>query len=534
MRRHMSSLLKASILSLTLGIAACGGGGQSTSDALRRGISANPDSVDPHKVSSQWENIVIGDMFTGLFTDGADATPVLGMAESYEISEDSLTWTFTLKDANWSDGVPVTAYDFEYAFRRILTPSTASQYASMLFLIKNSQAFYNGEVTEAELGVEAIDEKTLRIDLEYPAPYLPGILKHYTSFPVPMHAVEEFGDDWTDPENIVVNGPYKLVQFRTGDFLQSVVNPEFEGAEDLCFKEVIYYPYDDLDAIERYIQTGRLEINNSFDGQKTDELRTRFPGWVRTAPTLQLTYYAINMELEKFQDVRVRNALAMALDRDFMVNEVLTAGYRPAYSFVPPGTANYDGGAEVYWADMTLEERLAEAKSLLEEAGYGPDNPLNFEYTYRSTDDNPRVAPAVQASWAEIADWVEPEILQKETQVQYALLRQADFQIGDAAWVADFNDPKNFLYLLESATGAMNYGNYNSPEYDALMAQSDREQDLAARSEILREAEQLMLDEMPIIPMWFAVSKNLVDPSLSGFVDNPDDVHRSRYICRED
>ena len=134
--RHMSSLLKASFLSLTLGIAACGGGGQSTSDALRRGISANPDSVDPHKVSSQWENIVIGDMFTGLFTDGADATPVLGMAESYEISEDSLTWTFTLKDANWSDGVPVTAYDFEYAFRRILTPSTAAKIKIFGFFMK--------------------------------------------------------------------------------------------------------------------------------------------------------------------------------------------------------------------------------------------------------------------------------------------------------------------------------------------------------------------------------------------------------------
>ncbi|MAK60712.1 MAG: peptide ABC transporter substrate-binding protein [Ponticaulis sp.] len=531
---NIGGSFKALAFALSLGVAACGGGTTDTSESLRRGISANPDSVDPHKVSSQWENIVIGDMFTGLFTDGADATPVLGMAKSYEISDDALTWTFKLKDAKWSDGVPVTAQDFEFAFRRILTPETASQYASMLFLIKNSQEFYEGEVGADELGVKAIDDKTFEIQLNYPAPYLPGILKHYTSFPVPKHAIEEFGDDWTDPENIVVNGPYKLVQFRTGDFLRSVANPEFAGAEDLCFKEVIYYPYDDLDAIERYIQTGRLDINNAFDGQKTEELKEKFPGWVRTAPTLQLTYYSFNTDLEMFQDLRVRNALAMALDRDFMVNEVLTAGYQPAYSFVPPGTANYNGGAQVYWADWSLERRQEEARTLLKEAGYGPDNPLEFEYSYRSTDDNPRVAPAVQSSWMEIADWVKPEILQKETQVQYALLRQGDFQIGDGAWVADFNDPKNFLYLLESATGVMNYGNYNSPEYDALMAQSDRERDLDARAELLRQAEQTMLDDMAVIPMWFAVSKNLVDPSLTGFIDNADDVHRSRYICRDE
>jgi len=531
--RSSSGFMKSCLLAITLSVAACGGGSEVSEDALRRGISANPDSVDPHKVSSQWENIVIGDMFTGLFTDGADATPVLGMAESYEISDDALTWTFNLKDANWSDGQPVTAEDFEFAFRRILTPETASQYASMLFLIKNAEEFYTGEVGTDELGVRAIDDKTLEIELNYPAPYLPGILKHYTSFPVPKHAIEAFGDDWTDPENIVVNGPYKLVQFRTGDFLRSVANPEFEGVENLCFKEVIYYPYDDLDAIERYIQTGRIDINNAFDGQKTDELRERFPGWVRTAPTLQLTYLSINMELEKFQDVRVRDALSMAIDRDFMVNEVLTAGYEPAYSFVPPGIANYEGGAEVEWASWPLEQRQEEARRLLQEAGYGPENPLSFEYTYRSTDDNPRVAPAIQSSWAEIADWVRPEILQKETQVQYALLRQGDFEIGDGAWVADFNDPKNFLYLLESKTGVMNYGNYNSPEFDRLMEASDRERDLDARADLLKQAEQTMLDDMAVIPMWFAVSKNLVDPKLTGFVDNADDVHRSRYICRE-
>ncbi len=530
MHRWMKPFV-APLVVLPLVLAACSGGGSDTV-ALRRGISANPDTIDPHRVSSQWENIVIGDMFVGLFTDGVDAAPVLGMAESYEVDDTGMVWTFKIKDAKWSDGEPVKAEDFEYAFRRILDPTLASQYAAMLFLVENAVPYYNGEVEAEKLGIHAIDDKTLEIRLEYPAPYLPGILKHYSSFPVPKHVVEKLGEDWVRPENIVVNGPYKLVEWRTKDYLRSVVNPMWEGAENLCYKEVVYFPYDDLDAIERMISRGQLDINNAFEGQRTAELKEKFPGWVRTMPALIVTYYSINNDLEKFQDVRVRNALAMAIDREFLVDKVLTAGYVPAYSFVPPGIANYDGGAEVPWKGMSQEERQAEAKKLLMEAGYGPDNPLEFNYIFRSTDDNPKVAPAIQQNWATIADWVKPSIQMQETKNLYQRLRQADFEVADGAWVADYNDPQNFLFLLDSKTGQMNYGNYNNPEFDALLNSSNNELNVEKRKVYLKQAEQLMLDEMPIMPMWFQVTKNLVDPSLTGFQDNPEDIHRSRYICR--
>lgn len=530
----MRRLLKSCIfplLCVPVFLTGCSGGGTNT-EALRRGISANPDTIDPHRVSSQWENIVIGDMFVGLFTDGVDAAPVLGMAESYEVDETGTVWTFKIKDAKWSDGYPVIAEDFEYAFQRILDPTLASQYAAMLFLIKNAVPYYNGEMKAEDLGVKALDSKTLEITLEYPAPYLPGILKHYSSFPVPKHVVEKLGEDWVRPENLVVNGPYKLVEWRTKDFLRSVANPLWEGAENLCFKEVIYYPYDDLEAIERLISRGKLDINNAFEGQRTAELKEKFPGWVRTMPSLTTTYYSINTDLEKFKDARVRNALGMALDREFLVNKVLTAGYVPAYSLVPPGIANYDGGAEVAWKDLSQEERQAEAKRLLEEAGYGPDNPLEFTYIFRSTDDNPKVAPAIQQNWNTIADWVKPEIQMQETKNLYQRLRSSDFEVADGAWIADYNDPQNFLFLLDSKTGQMNYGNFNNPQYDALLDASNNEVNMEKRKVILKQAEQLMLDQMPIMPMWFQVTKNLVDPTLTGFQDNPEDIHRSKYICR--
>ena len=524
-------------LATTLAVAACGGGGtgagaEKPEDVLRRGISAKPDTVDPHKASGQWENIIIGDMFMGLFTDDAAAKPVLGLAESYEIDETGTVWTFELREATWSDGVPITAEDFVYSFRRILNPETASQYASLLYLIKNSQDVYNGDLPPEELGVRAIDADTLEISLEYPAPYLPGLLKHYTTFAVPRHVIDVHGDRWTRPENIVTSGPYKLTEWRTGDYLKTVVNERWDGAQDLCFREVYYYPYEDLDAVERFIRTGKMDINNAFEGQRKAELQESLPGWVRTLPALITTYYAFNTDLAPFDDVRVRNALAMAIDRRFITDSLLATGYVPAFSLVPPGMNNYPGGAKVSWADIPVDKRRAEAKRLLEQAGFGPDNPLEFTYIYRSTDDNPKVAPVILQDWQSIADWVRPTIEQQDTAVHYNRLRKADFEVGDAAWVADYNDPQNFLYLLDSATGQMNYGQYANPQFDALLAMANNERDLTVRGNMLQSAEQLMLDDMPIIPLWYQVSKNLVDPELTGFVDNPEDIHRSRFLCR--
>lgn len=529
-------LMSVAGTALALTLAACGGGNGADDDVLtlRRGISAKVDTLDPHKSSAQWENIVIGDMIIGLMTHGPDGRPEYGMAESYEVSRNGLTWTFQLGDHQWSDGTPVTAGDFVYALRRIQRPEIASQYSSILYLIKNAAKVNSGEMAPEDLGVRAIDDKTLEITLEYPAPYLPGLLTHYTTYPVPQHIVEEYGDAWIQPENIVVNGPYKLAYWRTGDQLVSEHNPTGFGADEACFKRVIYFELEDETAVENKIEAGELDINNAFAGARRDELEKKFPGWVRTTPSLLTTYWAFNSSEAPFDDVRVRKALSMALDREFIVKNVLTPGFVPAYSMVPPGIDNYDHPRpHVEWKDMPRTERLEEAKRLLEEAGYGPDNPFAFEFIHRSTDDNPKAAPVAQSNWSDIADWVRPTIVKQDTKVLYARLRQSDFAVSDAAWVADFDDPINFLYLLESNTGQQNYGNYSNPEYDALLARSNAEQDLKKRAETFAEAEKLMLEDYPITPMWFQVTKNLVDPTLTGWEENAQDQHRSRFLCRD-
>ncbi len=518
-----------------LALSGCGGGKapEDTALVLHRGNAAEPLTLDPQQASGTWENNIIGDMFIGLFTENAAGEPIPGMASDWDVSEDGKTWTFTLREANWSDGVPVTANDFVFSFRRILNPETLAQYASLLFAFKNAEKVNRGEIPPEELGVRAIDDHTLEIKLEYPAPYLPGLLGHYTAMPVPAHVVKEKGREWIRPENIEVNGPYKLVEWHTNDYVHSVKNPQFFDAQNVCLNEVYYYPTVDNNSAERQVREGRLDLNTDFPGQKLEFLNKQLPGYVRVHPYLGTTYFSFYTPKPPFNDPRVRNALGMALDRDFMTAEILKSGQIPAYSLVPPGVANYPMGASVKWAGLSLEERRAKAKALLMEAGYGPDHPLSFEYVYRNTRDNPRIAPAVQSDWSEIAPWVNVTISGIETQILYANLRSGEFEVSDGAWIADYNDAQNFLYLMETRTGQLNYSRYSNPEYDALVDRSNRELDTQKRAVMMRQAEQIMLDDMPVIPMWYEVNRALVDPKVTGWVDNIVDIHRTRYLCKE-
>lgn len=516
-------------------LAACGGGDGGVSDreagVLHRGNTAEPLSLDPHHAQGIWESAILVDMFTGLYTDDAAGEPIPGMAIDEQVSEDGLTWTFTLRDAVWSDGVPVTARDFVFALRRIMDPATTAQYASLLYLIKGAEDVNTGLIPPAELGVSAPDDKTLVIELEYPAPYLPALLTHQTTYPVPAHVVEEFGDQWIQPENMVANGPFTLADWRSNDFVHLVKNDQYYDAADVCMNEVFYYPTNDANSAVRRVRAGELDINTAFPGQQLEELRQQLPGYVHIYPYLTTDYYVVNQQKTPFDDVRVRKALAMTLDREFMVEEILRTGQEPTSRLIPPGINNYTAPDQADWWGLSLDERLEMARELLAEAGFGPDNPLEFEFTYRNTRDVPRIAPVVQANWEAIGDWVDVSISGFESQIHYENLRTGNFEVADAGWVADYNDAQNFLFLLESRSGAMNYGKYSNPDYDALVQQSNQERDAAVRSDLMQRAEAMMLDDMPLIPMWHDTSRNLVSPDISGWVDNVSDKHPSRFLC---
>ncbi len=492
--------------------------------------SGEPLSLDPHKASGQWENNIVCNMFMGLTTESPGAVPMPGMAESWETSADGLTWTFSLREAYWSDGEACDAHDFEFAFQRILDPATLSEYATLLFPIRNAERVYKGELRPHSLGVIALDDRTLEIQLEHPAPFLPQLLMHYTAAPVPKHRVERYGARWIAPENVAVNGAFTLVKWWSNYIVHLKRNPRFFDAGNVWFEDLYYYPSVDVQASARSTLAGERGWATKFPSNQVDDLRRALPGYVRVAPFLQTTYFSFNTTRAPFNDPRVRNALAMAVDREFIATQIYRTGERPAYALVPPEVADYPATARFPWADKPLGERRAEAEELLRAAGFGPDNPLLFEFSHRNTSDNPRVAVVAQNHWGAIAPWVRCELVPTETQIHYANMRAKNFQVGDGGWIADFNDARNFLYLLETRTKYQNYPGYSNPAYDALVAGADGEADAVKRGEIMNSAEQLALNDAPICTIVFPSSLNLVHPDIEGFEDTPTDIHRARWF----
>lgn len=498
---------------------------------LRRGNTAEPLTLDPQRSNGIWENHILGDMFIGLFTENVAGEPVPGMAESWSVSEDGLVWVFELREAFWSDGEPVTAYDFEYAFQRILDPGTVAQYATILHLFKNAQAITEGAMPASAVGVNAIDAHTLRIELEYPAPYLPGLLAHVTTYPIPRHVVDIYGDAWVQPNNIVVNGPYRLSEWRSNEFIRLERNARFFDNANVCMDEVFYYPTPNSILADRMVRAGDLDVNIDFSGDDLNELRQTMPDYVRVHPWVGLVYFSFNTETEMFGDQRVREALSLALDREHITQDVTGSGEIAAYSFVPPGMNDYESGARMTWADQSLEDRRARAVRLLTEAGYGPENPLSFVFQYRAAGHSQLVAREAEREWEALASWVDVGLESSETSIHYADLRAGDFQFADSSWIGDYNDAYNFLYLAEGSTGGMNYSNFADPEYDALLAQANRTNEPQARASLMMEAEQILLNEQPYIPVYFQVNKSLVNPDLTGWEDNLFHIHRSRFLC---
>ncbi|WP_395776172.1 ABC transporter substrate-binding protein [Aquidulcibacter sp.] len=534
-RRSLAAATTALVLSL--GLVSCGGGGGSAdadkARTLQIGNGAEPLSLDPHQASGTWENRIIGDMLQGLTTEDPQGRPIPGMATEWSTSPDGLVWTFKLRDAKWSDGQPVTAEDFVFAWQRIMTTTPPAKYASILYILKNAEKIYDGRIKDVtQLGVRAIDAKTLEVTLEHPAPYLPGLLTHYTSFPIPKHVVEKVGKDWIKAENFVGNGPYKLQQWKPNDFVHVVRNANYYDNANVCIDQIFFYPTSDDNAAERKVRTGDLDINTNFSGSRLEEINKNLPGYARIHGYTGLTYYVFNLRKAPFNDARVRAAISMTADREFVTKEILKAGQQPAYSLVPPGIADYQTGVmSADFKGQSMEERLARAKKLLEEAGYGPNKPLKFTFSFRNSGDNPRVAPVVQQNWAKIAPWVQVEILGAETQINYEKLRTGDFELGDAGWISDFNDAKNFVYLFQTSTGQLNYGKYSNPEFDKLMEAADVEKDTVKRANLMKQAEGILLKENGFMPMWFLTNRNLVSPRVTGWVDNAVDIHRARYLC---
>ena len=498
----------------------------------RMATMGEPKTLDPHGVSGTWENYIVGDAFMGLLTDAADASAVPGAAESWTISDDGLTYMFKLRDHKWSDGTPVTAEDFVYSWRRLLDPATAAEYASIMFPVKNAEKINSGEIKDlTQLGVRAIDDKTLEVTLENPTGYFLELLTHYTSFPVPKHVIDKVGSDWVKPGNIVSNGAFRIIEWTPNSRVVAEKNPEFYDATNVKIDQVIYYPDEDRNEVTKRFRAGEIDYVDDFASEQIDFLKQNLPQETRVYPYLGTYYYPINQNKAPFNDPKVRRALSMAIDREVITDKVLKTGELPAFGVVPPKIGDYGDPYVPEWADMPFAERQAMAKQLLQEAGFGPDNPLKFTLSYNTSENHKRIAVAAQAMWKAIG--VQAELVNREVKVHYDELKQNNFDVARAAWVADYNDPQNFLYLLETRTGPNNYGRYSDPEFDRLMVAQAESRDQAERMKAMHEAEKIAIEADAWIPIYYYVSKALVSPKLQGYVDNTKHIHRSRWMSLE-
>ena len=495
---------------------------------LRKGNGAEPESLDPHRAEGVPSADILRDLFEGLITEAPDGALIPGAAETWTISPDGRIYTLRLRaNGRWSNGDPVTAEDFAFSLRRSADPATLSEYGANLYPIENAEAVVNGKLPPDRLGVRAVDARTLEIRLHSPTPYFLGLLTHATTYPVHRPSLLKFGDRFTRPGNLVSNGAYRLNAWVVQSHLQLTRNPYYWENDKTIINEVWYYPIENADSELNRYRANEFDLTFTLPNRSIPWLRKNLPQELHLSTYLGSYVYGFNTSQPPFKDnIPLRKAMAMALDRDILVNKITGAGEVASYGWVPPVTG-YKNQQPV-WASWTQAQRNDEARRLYRAAGYSPEKPLRVELLYNTEINHRRLAVAMAAMWRDVLG-VETELMNEEWPVFLQTRRtRIDTQVFRYGWIGDYNDPHTFASILESRHG-LNDMAYSNPRYDALLLKASQEADPAARMAMLEEAERIMLDDMPILPIYMYVTKRLVKPWVAGYVDNIMDYHHSRH-----
>lgn len=496
---------------------------------FRRGNGGDPDSLDPHRSEGTSSAAILRDLFEGLVGETVTAELRPGGARRWEMSDDGLSYTFFLhEDARWSNGDPVVAEDYVFGLRRSVSPATASSYAHLLKPIKNAGAVIAGTLSPEQLGVVALDTHTLRIDLESPTPYLLGMLTHTSAFPVHRASLEEFGDQFTRPGKLVSNGPYKLADYVTQSHIRIVKNPYYRESDDVSIDAVYYFNTEDRNAELKRYRADELDYTFEIPTTQLRWIREHLGDELKSAPYLSVYYYIFNLDKPPFKDNKaLRQALSMAVDRKTLVEKVTGVGEVAAFGFVPPGVAGHEM-VEYEWAHLDDAERLRQAQALYEQAGYSRMAPLKTEIRYNTSENHKKIAVAIAAMWNQ-ALGVQVTLVNEEWKVFLQTRKNRNnWEVFRFSWVGDYNDANTFLEIMHSEHGQNDAG-YASDEYDSLLAAAATERDAAARARLLNRAEQVMLADYPVMPLYFYVSKHLVKPWVKGYQPNIMNRDQSRY-----
>ncbi len=473
-------------------------------------------SFDPQVVEDVNGSEVVRDLFEGLYNQDAEGNTIPGVALSHTVSEDNMTYTFTLRDnAKWSDGKPVTAGDFVYAWQRAVDPELASPYAWYMELmsIENGAAIIGGEKPITDLGVSAPDDTTLVVQLSQPLPYFDKMVSHATTFPSPQWAIEEHGSEWTRPENMVSNGAYVLTEHVLKERSVRERNPMYWDNDATVLEKVVTLNIgDDAQGLTRW-RAGEVDKTEIPAGQ-FPSLKEEFPEEAYALPRLCNYYFTFNLDSgpEAFQDIRVRQALALALDRNVITDQVLQGGQFPAYTFTPAATADFEVPT-VGYAAISQADRDAQAVELMTEAGYGPDGEtLSFTYLYNTSEAHRQVAIVASQMWKQKLG-VEVELANQEWKVFLETRGNQGFEMARGAWCGDYNEASTFLDLLTTPSG-YNDGKFSNDRVDELMTSAKSSSDTQP---LYNEVEQILAEEMPVIPVYHYSTNMMLSEAIQGW-----------------
>jgi len=497
---------------------------------LNRGNGPEPESLDPQRARTDSELTILRDLYEGLSALDVEARPVPGAASSWTVSPDGRVYTFVLRDnLRWSNGDPVTAEDFAFALKRLVDPETASQYAQVVEAIENAADITAGRKSTDSLGVEASGAHTVIVRLRSPAPYLPGVLAHPSTFPVHRPTLEKHGREFSRPGNAVSNGAFALENWIVGSHIRARRNPFYWDNARNRIDAVNYQQIADQGAELRRYRADELDITYTVPPAEFKWIRENLGAELHISPQLSTYYYGFNLHRPPFRDNReLRLALSMVIDRERLTESVTGRGELPAYGWVPVGVSEYSSQRPA-WAELPYAERVAQARRLYAAAGYSATRPFQTEIRYNIDEGHTRIAVAIASMWKETLG-VEAELLGEEFKVLLQNIDRRDVtQVFRSSWIGDYNDAYTFAQYLKSDFG-LNLPGYRNPRYDELVTRAAAEVDPASRRALLEMAERAMLEDQPLIPLYFYVNKHLVKPYIKGWRNNVMNVQYSKNL----
>lgn len=500
------------------------------SQVLHRGNGEEPQTLDPHLAEGVPTYNILRDLFEGLTTIAPDGRIVPGAAVHWDISRDGLTYTFFLHpEGRWSNGEAVTAEDFVWSWRRVVDPATGASYGRMLAPVVNAEAIFAGELPPEDLGITALNESTIQIELSDPTPYFLGLLAHPTTYPVYRPAVEEHARSHVRPGNLISNGAYRLTDWQIRSRVELERNEHYRGADEVIIERVVFYPFEDENTEFNRFRVGDLQWTYQVPSSQFGWLRRNMPEALMVSPWFGTYFFAFNLTREPFEDnLELRKALNLAVDREIITERVTRFGELPTFNLVPPGLPGYESPVPEY-ADWTQSEREQEARRLYREAGYSDDDPLTVELRYNTSENHRKLAVAVAAMWKQ-ALGVRTRLVNEEFRV--FLQNRAQRRVTEvfrAGWIGDYQDPFTFLELFHSGHGRNDPG-YDNPRYDRLLERIAAERIPARRHNLMTEAERILLADQIILPVHVYMTRRLIDPRLKGWQENVMDHHLTRHM----